>query len=193
MNQILKKVLTLNKSAPAAKWLEMEGLILPELVQFNKPDFLALTKHYGIHEQGSEAFWQSMQQKTLNHFKEYTANEFIELMESYVYPGTKYPLNTEFNSKMGKGLEWAFSQTLENLNQEEPEYVSKTTNELKKVYDEFLNIVDKDPEFLDNEENFELKPQYQNEEGHKLAKTILQEINEFQDYVTKEEENQGKN
>ena len=192
MNQILKKVLTLNKSAPAAKWLEMEGLILPELVQFNKPDFLALTKHYGIHEQGSEVFWQSMQKKTLSHFKEYTANEFIELMESYVYPGTKYPLNNDFNSKMGKGLEWAFSQSLENLNQEEPEYVAQTTSEIKKVYDEFLNIVDKDPEFVDKEENFELKPQYQNEEGSKFAKTILQEINELQDYVTKEEDIQGK-
>lgn len=187
MNQILKKVLTLNKSAPAAKWLELEGLVLPELVKFNKPDFLALTKHYGVHEQGSEAFWLSMQKKTLAHFKEYTANEFLELMDSYVYPGTKYPLDNEFNSKMGEGLEWAISQSFEKLSHEQPEYVSKTTSEIKAVYDEFLNIVEKDPTSLEVEEDLELKLQYQNEEGKKFAKVVLQEIHEFQEYALKEE------
>lgn len=188
MNQILKKVLTLNKSAPAANWLEMEGLILPQLAQFNKPDFLALTKHYGIHEQGSEVFWQSMQKKTLNHFKEYTANEFLDLMESYVYPGTKYPLDNEFNLKMGEGLEWAFAQSVQNLNQEKPEFVKKTTSEFKKIYDEFLSVANEDFEALENEENFELKPEYQKEEGSKFAKSYLQEIREFQDYFEQEEE-----
>lgn len=93
MSALLKEVLALTAKNEAALWKAVEQKVLSGLPSLATSEFVQITNHFGVAQQGSNALWQQLDSTAVKAFPNLSAEQTIALITGFGEAPNTYVLS----------------------------------------------------------------------------------------------------
>lgn len=123
-NNLLKTVLALGKTAEAAKWAEAEREVIGKIGDLNNESLVSISVHFAQNSQGSNNFWNTIEQGCLRNFNKLNGNDIISLSRVFIGISDKYDASPEFEDKLLTSLNFVSEEYLKRKTRDDPYFLA---------------------------------------------------------------------